>query len=283
MSQFAVVLDVYAFDHWQAAAQVLAEVLGLHLTTANQRARKSGGFLAENLERDTAEQIQRACEAQGLATHVVVEAEVVALPRLTRVHQLWIAEDALWICQSHLGDREPIDWQSILLMAAYHVVKTESYHHWSATGHHMGGSELKAEKYSKDYVGHVVDIFGSLRDGTLMRLRVGSRELKYQEALGSGTSEPQSPETRESQELRAFGSDPTNPRLVPDTYLGNFRLALARIHARAVRAYVPPETFVLLGGVPEPNCRLNDLRNLEEFDAYNRWLLQKMRISSSTV
>ena len=45
MSQFAVVLDVYAFDHWQAAAQVLAEVLGLHLTTANQRTESQGAFL----------------------------------------------------------------------------------------------------------------------------------------------------------------------------------------------------------------------------------------------
>jgi hypothetical protein len=168
-------------------------------------------------------------------------------------------------------------------MAAYHVVKTESYHHWSTTGHQMGGSELKAEKYSKDYVEYVADIFGSSPDGTLMRLRVGSRELNYEEALGSGTSEPQLPETGESQELRhqqAFGFDLTNPRLVPDTHLDNFRLVLARIHARAVRAYVPPETLVLLGGAAEANCRLYDLSSLDEFDACNRWLLQKMRISS---
>jgi hypothetical protein len=285
MGQFTVVQDVYAFDHWQAAAQVLTEVLGLHPITANQRARKSGGFLAENLERDTAEQIQQACEAQGLATHVVAATEVVALPTLTRVHELSIAEDALWICQSTLGDRQPIDWQSILLMTAYHVVKTESYHHWSTSGPHMGGSEwqLKTEKYSKDYVEHVADIFGSSPDGTFLRLRVGSRELNYQEALGPGTSVSQLPETGELHERKhqqAYGADPTNPRVVPDTRLGNFRLVLARIHARAVRAYVPPETLVLFGGAAEANCRLYDLPTLEEFDAYNRWLLQKMRIHS---
>ncbi len=192
MSQFAVVQDVYAFDRWQAAAQILSELLGLHPTEANQRARRSRGFLAENLNRDTAEQIRQACEAQGLPTHVVAQAEVVTLPTLTRVHQLWIADDALWICQSHLGDRESIDWQGILLMAAHHVVKTESFHRWS-TGYRMGTADpqLKVKQYSKDYVEHVADVFGSSRDGVLMRLRIGSRELNYQEAIGGAAPEPQ--------------------------------------------------------------------------------------------
>ncbi len=281
MSQFAVVQDVYAFDRWQAAAQILSELLGLHPTEANQRARRSRGFLAENLNRDTAEQIRQACEAQGLPTHVVAQAEVVTLPTLTRVHQLWIADDALWICQSHLGDRESIDWQGILLMAAHHVVKTESFHRWS-TGYRMGTADpqLKVKQYSKDYVEHVADVFGSSRDGVLMRLRIGSRELNYQEAIGGAAPEPQTPQTGESQQRRhqqAFGFDPGNPRVVPDTQFDKFRLVLARIHARAVRAYVPPETLVLLGGAPLPDRPLYDLSSLEEFDAYNRWLLETMR------
>jgi hypothetical protein len=280
MSQFAVVQDVYGFDDWQAAAQILTDVLGLHPTEANQRARRSRGFLGENLDRDTADRIQRACQSRGLPTRVVAQAEVAALPVLTRIHQLWIREDALWIQRSHLDEREPIGWQSIPLMAAYHVVKTESYHHWS-TGYRMANADpqLRVKQYFKDYVEHVADVFGSSRDGALVRLRIGSRELNYQEALGAAAAESQAA-TEESLKRRhqeAFGSDPTNPRLVPDTRLDSFLLVLARLHARAVCAYVPPETLALLGGPPPADRPLIDLSSLEEFDAYNRWLLEALR------
>ncbi len=295
MSQFAVVQAVYAFERWQAAAAILTDVLGLHPTEANQRARRSRGFLAENLDGPTAERIQQACQAQGLPTRLVAQAEVAALPTLTRIHQVWIAEDALRICRTPLSPQEPIAWAGIRMLAAYHVLKSETFQHWTTGGFRAGGGDpqLKVKQYSKDYVEHVADLFGPASDGGLMRLRLGSRGLNYQEALGVAGLSPSAPvpvpQTGDSPIFSAigqagiggsFGPQKSGQSPIPDTQLDHFRLVLARIHARAVNAYVPPETLVLLGGPPPPDHRLNDLTSLEEFDAYNRWLLQGLGIRS---
>ena len=81
----------------------------------------------------------------------------------------------------------------------------------------------------------------------------------------------------------AFEARLPKPWLAIGHSMGGCLTALAlAMGERRVSAVVlsAPMFGIYLGGVPEPYCRLNDLRNLEEFDAYNRWLLQKMRISS---
>jgi hypothetical protein len=175
------------------------------------------------------------------------------------VHALRIEEDALWAGQSPTGPKEPIGWDSLVLMAAYQIVKKESFHRWSASYNMATNtSDLRADKYSKDYKEYLADLVATLPNGSLRRLRVESRELNYPEALGTDAADPLT---------RANARE------------DSFRLVLARVHARATRITVPPETLVLLGGEPNPDHRLCHLPRLEDFEAYNRWLLQKTRLA----
>jgi hypothetical protein len=258
MSLFAVFQDAYAQD-WQLAARILVDALGLHPTTAKRHARRSGGFLAENLEPDVAERLRQACFDGGMAVHVIAQDEAVVLPKPLRVHSLGIAEEALWICQSPAAPRAPVGWESLLLIAAHHLQKTETYLRWRITPDtsREDGTELRVESRVRNSPEYLADLVASSADGSLLRLRLWSRELNYQQALGV---------------------DLPDPRHTPNARLESFRLVLARIHARASRAHVPRETLALLGGVPDPERPPHDLPTLEEFDAYNRWLLQKTRL-----
>jgi len=260
MGHFAVVRDAYEVDDWELVAQLLKQALGMHLVAATRQARNSPGFLAEELDRGAAEQLQRACEARAMPTHLVAQEEVVILPRALRVHSLWVAEDALWICRSPTSPKEPIRWDSVALIAACQTMKKESFHRWSADFNPVNDvSELKVQKYSQDFIEHVADLFGMAADGGLLRGRLGSRELNYKQALGV---------------------DRADPRLDTGKRFASFRLVLSRIFTKAARAQMPPEPIALLGGRLKPNCRLHNLTSLKEFDAYNRWLLQRIRIGS---
>jgi hypothetical protein len=256
MRLFAVVQNVYVVDRWQAIAEVLTESLGLHPATANQRAKRSGGFIAEQLDREMAETIHRACECCGVSTRLVPQEEIIPLPALMRIHEVWVAPNGLWVHLGHLGAKRLVNWSSIALIAACPIQRTEAFHRWSTSRSLLGGSDyrLKAKGYSKEYTELCADVFGASPDGQLMRLRLGSRELNYQEVLANIEDAPSMPEKR----------------------IDAFCLVLAQILQRALRAYVPPETRILLGDGSEPEQPLCDLSSVEEFDTYNRWLLQKV-------
>ncbi len=56
-----------------------------------------------------------------------------------------------------------------------------------------------------------------------------------------------------------------------------FRLLLAAIASRATQAYVSPESAALLTSLPLRDVRSVPPVNLTDFDAFNRWLLQRLR------
>ncbi|NUQ64958.1 MAG: hypothetical protein HUU20_21045 [Pirellulales bacterium] len=260
MTQFAVVQDVYELEDWQSAARILTDVLGLHPTAAKQRARRSRGFLAEKLDFEQARRFHQTCESRGLVVHIVEDKDLIVLPKPSRVHELWLQDDALWVRRTQLGPRESIRWERIVLVAAFRTTKREAYHHWFTVGGGLQmdtGPQLKVSKYSKEYAEYLADVFEWMPSGSPARLRLGSREVNYSQALGS---------------------DLPDPHVAIDARSDSFRLLLARIHARARNAFVPPETLVLLGAEPDKGRRLHELPGLDDFDAYNRWLLQKLRV-----
>ncbi len=260
MSQFAVVQGRYEFTDWEMVAQILTEVLGMHPTMAKQRARRPRGFLAEKLDGDMALRLHRVCRRSGLVTYVVREGDVVTLPKPVRIHALWIADDALWYRRGPTGRKSSLAWDGIVLMAAYEMVRKESFYRWSAQYSSAGhNSELHADEYWKDYKEYVADVVGLGAGGGMVRLRLESRGLNYQEALGADA-----PDILHRKNAQDDG----------------FRLVLARIHGHSPKVSVPPETLVVLGGTVEAKERLYELPRIEEFEAYNRWLLQMMRLAS---
>lgn len=267
MTRYAVVQDEYRPDDWQAVAQLVTDQLGLHLTTARQRARKTPGFVAEGLDQRQAQQLQQACQACDMPVHVVEEKDLAILPKPARLHHLWLREDALWIRRAPTGPLDSIAWDTIAVIAACRATQQETRMHWSAEARRMNQGisaalevspsvHLKAAQQTQEFVEYVADIIAWLPGGAVDRLRLNSRELNYQEALGA---------------------DAPDPQTVPQARILGFIWVLARIQAQAVRALVPPDTAALLRDGLDKTRRPDKLQGLEEFDAYNRWLLQKSR------
>jgi hypothetical protein len=257
--RFALVGDVYAPENWQAIAKLLATVLKMPVADATSRAKRSHGFLAENLSGAQAEWLQQALESIGVAAHRMPAKDVVALPRPVRVHELWILDDALQVLAGQVGPREAVPWGRIVLIAASPVMKTEHYHHWQTTQDYRT-SNLEVTSYAEDSVEWLVDLFASSAAGGFVTYRLMSREINYAEALGA---------------------DRPDPNVVLKWRLASFCMLIGRMVARAGKAQVSAETVELLRAGPNIDRPRRNLHGLDDFDAYNRWLLQKICLAET--
>ncbi len=222
------VQDVYQLENWQVAAELLTEVLGLHAVTAKQQARKSHGFLATHLPAELAQRLRDACAEHGLGVQLVPQSEVVPVIKPVRMHQVWINDDALWVRAVNVDSKTRLAWDTLRLIAMTKTTNTDSFRHWKTTG---GDDEvrLKVTPYTEEFTEYLADVFAFQPQGSVLGVRLVSRELNYAEALGN---------------------------LAPDVLvdanaqLEGFRLLLSAIASRATQAYVSPESAALLTTLP---------------------------------
>jgi hypothetical protein len=258
MDHFAVVQDAYPDPDWHVVASLLAKSLGLPAATANRQAKRSYGFLAENLTENLAQGLHRACAEQGIATQVVPQEKVVAFPRPTRAHQIRFAADVLWI---HTPDRDgerPVPWDTVALIAAARVMRTETHRRWlSDYDSRDDSSAVVSLDFAQEQAEHLADLFAALPNGQFVGFRFLSRELNYADALGEAA-----PDVLVN----------TNARL------DGFRLVMSRIVAQSSKAEIPPDTIALLQGPGPGDLRSTPATNLDDFNGRNRWLLQQARL-----
>jgi hypothetical protein len=145
----ALVLDAYDIADWQTAAALLRETAGLPAYSANQQARKPHGFLAMNLSDAAAQHLRAACVERGIGVHVVSQHDVVPVLKPQRVHQVRLADDALYVRNSELDDETRLCWDSIRLIARSIATRTEKFHHWP-TGRNIVTAHITASNESFD-------------------------------------------------------------------------------------------------------------------------------------
>ncbi len=123
MDRFAVVQELYQLEDWQTAAALLTEILGLSAVTARQQARKSRGYLAANLSGESAGRLRDACAGRGIGVQLVPQSDVIPVIRPVRMHQVRIADDALWLGATDLDAKMSLRWDTLRLMAVTKTTK----------------------------------------------------------------------------------------------------------------------------------------------------------------
>ena len=257
--RFAVVQDVYQLEDWQIAAGLLIEILGLPAVTARQQARKSHGFLAANLSGELAQRLRDACAEKGIAVQLVPQGDVIPVIKPVRMHQVRIADDGLWLGATGLAAKTSLGWDTLRLMAVTKTTKKESFRHWqTGTPSWAFGEEanFRVTTYTEDSAEYLADVFAVQLDGQVLGVRLFSRELNYSEALGD-----------------------TTPDLLVDANarMEGFRLLILSIASRASQVYDPPESAALLTKSAKERARTPTSASLDDFNAVNRWLLQRLR------
>ena len=137
-----------------------------------------------------------------MPVHVVAEQDLAILPKPVRLHHLWLHDDALWIRRAETGPPVPIAWDTIALIAACRATQTETRMHWSVEARGVNPDisprmqlsstpRLDVSKKTQEFVEYVADIVAWPSGGPLDRLRLNSREVNYQEALGADAPDPQ--------------------------------------------------------------------------------------------
>ena len=251
---FALVLDTYVIADWQAAAGLLREVAGLSALYANQQARKPHGFLAMNLSNATAQQLREACAGRGIGVRVVPQSDVIPALKPLRVHQLRIADDALCVRTNELDDETRFCWDAIRLIAGSTATRTEKFHKWPTERRGTPIRTMDITAYSESFDETFADIYAFERDRQIIGARLMSRELNYAEALRDLVT---------SDAMIDF-----NMRV------DGFPLLLSIIISRSPRVYVRPDSMARDDSI----ASTPGVTTPEDFDASNRWLLQRLRL-----
>ncbi len=257
--RYAVVQDVYELVDWQAAAALLTEILGLPAVAARQQARKSHGYLAANLSEELAQRLRDACAGRGIGVQLVLQSNVIPVVRPVRTHHVRIAEDALWLGATGSDAKTLLGWDMLRLIAVTKTTKTEMFRHWETKGS-RAEVKLKVTAYTEDYAEYLADVFAVQPDRQVLGVRLFSRELNYSEALGN-----------------------TAPDALVDANarMEGFRLLVLSIASRASQVYVPPESAALLTKSAKERARTPASASLDDFNAVNRWLLQRLHLQGS--
>ncbi len=254
--RFAVVQDHYELENWQVAALLLTEIVGIPAVSARQKTRNSHGFLARDLPEEPARRLRDACAQCGIGVQLVPQTEVISVIRPARMHQVWIAEDALWVRAGHLDAKTSLGWDTLRLIAVTTTTKKESFQHWDTVARRAEVATHWVTNYTEEFAEYLTDVFAFRPNDQVLGVRLMSRELNYAEALGNLT-----PDVLVDANARMEG----------------FRLLLSAIASRSTQAYVSPESAALLTTLPQPSVRSTPPVKLNDFDAFNRWLLQRLR------
>ena len=235
--------------HW------LTEILGLPPVAAKHQARQSRGFLAANLPGEMAQRFRDACAGRGIAVQVVPQSDVIPVIKPVRVHHVWITDDAL--CVQALGQegKTRLAWDTLRLIAVTDTTRKESFQHWP-TPRRTPIITPQVTRYTEEFAEHLADLFALSPQGVVLGVRLFSRQVNYAEALGD-----MAPDALLDAEARSE----------------SFCLLLTSIAARATQVYIPPESRARLTQATPGSAPAS----LDDFDAYNRWTLQRLRLQGS--
>jgi hypothetical protein len=254
--RFAVVQDDFELENWQVAAELLTEIVGVRAVSAKQRTRNSHGFLAHDLPEDLAQRLRDACAEHGIGVQLVPQSEVIPVIKPARMHQVWIAEDSLRLRASHVNVIASLGWETVRLIALTRTTKKESFQHWDTAERRAEVVTHRVTSYTEEFPEYLADLFAFQPNDQVLGVRFLSRELNYAEALGN-----LAPDVLVDVKAREEG----------------FRLLLFAIVSRSAQAYVSPESAALLTALPLRLVRSPPPVDLNHFDAFNRWLLQRLR------
>lgn len=261
MSQYAIWHETFETPDWASLTDTLATQFGWNRTEARCRVRRTGGILLENLDAAAAERCRVACAAMDVTVDVLPQSSIVVLPRPLRVHDVSLRDDALVVRVTDLDPEMSIAWEQIQLVAAFKTTRVESYHNYRTVTHGRHGmEELKIDRVKEERPEPFADVFYTMPAASLACIRLLSHEMNY---------------------TRILGADAPDPNVTIKPRLAGFRLVVARIGTRAHRAVIPPETVSFLRGDKAADERLIKLRNLDDFETYNRWLLQSLRMAEN--
>jgi hypothetical protein len=99
-------------------------VPGLTPADALMMCQHSTGILARGLDQAQAQQIQAGLAAQGIETEIADQGDLPVLPPMRHVTRVECTADALMIFDP-LGNKFPLDWRDIMLVAAGRVAVVE--------------------------------------------------------------------------------------------------------------------------------------------------------------
>jgi hypothetical protein len=259
--RFSVVQDDYELKNWQTASELLTKIVGLPPAPARLKARKTRGFLATDLPAEVAQRLRDACVERGIEVELVPQNEIIPMIKPVRMHQVWITEDALCVRAGSWDAMVPLGWETVRLVALAKMTRTDSFQHWEMAGD-LDAVNLKVTPYVEESAEYLADVFAFQPDGSVLGARLISRELNYSEALGN---------------LAPDILNDANARLE------GFRLLLSAIVARAVHAYVPSNSAALLAKLLSRAAKTFPRAKMNEFDAMNRWHLQRLRMKGPPV
>ncbi len=99
-------------------------VPGLTAADAMLMCKHSMGILVRELKQEQALQVQAGLAAQGIETAIAEQSELPALPPMRHLMRVECTADAL-IIYDPLGNKFPLDWQDVMLVAAGRVAVIE--------------------------------------------------------------------------------------------------------------------------------------------------------------
>ena len=123
LAHFAIALKQPAHPPVEALKRAFASFTNLTESDAVRLAGGAPGFLLRHLRRDAAQAIQRDLQAEGMATVLVNEDEIPALPGGKALHRMDVSAQAL-VAYDVLGRTRSVNWSEIRLIAAAAVRPT---------------------------------------------------------------------------------------------------------------------------------------------------------------
>ena len=201
----------------------------------------------------------RLCRTGAWGRKLVLQSDVIPVVRPVRMHHVRIAEDALWLGATGSDAKTLLGWDMLRLIAVTKTTKTEMFRHWETKGS-RAEVKLKVTAYTEDYAEYLADVFAVQPD----------RQVLGVEALLAGV-----------ELFRSLGNTAPDALVDANARMEGFRLLVLSIASRASQVYVPPESAALLTKSAKERAQTPASASLDDFNAVNRWLLQRLHLQGS--
>ena len=255
--EFALILEEYEPIPPEALVPVLKSRLGMLHFDAMRLAKGSRGIVMERLSRPSADALRSGLADAGFATRIIPQDGVIAVNQPQTARTIELRDDMLDVLWGYTGGSQPIPWENVFLISAGEITKLEGgvtrrpkkkrrpgmlsgALFLAAPGLAVvaGATQSLAEptgpapKSGQNKVAvHLADIFAIDAERAFRHIRLGSRQLCFEQILGA--------------------DDRHDPLL-------NFRLVLRRILEKAHKAQVSKPTLACLA---EPASTVADQAN----------------------
>jgi hypothetical protein len=279
--EFALILEEYEPIPPDTLAPVLKSRLGMLQFDAMRLAKGSRGIVMERLSRTSADALQAGLADVGFRTRIIPQDGVIAVSQPQTARTIELRDDMLDVLWGYTGGSQPIPWENVFLISAGEITKLEGgvtrrpkkkrrpgmlsgALFLAAPGLAVAAGATQsftepttgpAPKRGQNKVAvHLADIFAIDAERAFRHIRLGSRELCFEQILGA--------------------DDQHDPLL-------NFRLVLRRILEKAHKAQVSKPTLACLADhAADVDPEDAWFGEEAEFTEHNRWLLQHVLLEA---